>query len=205
MGKNKNNNNNNAGCGTWLAMFLIIGLIGSIFPDNDKNDNDNDKSSPTSTQYVSESTELPINTPEPTQAKELSEKEYKTQCKEMYYDDVFFGKEDLEGELIKVNLFLSEKYYFTVDDTNKDTYKKHYENFKMTRNFYKCSVLRKDTDSYMGKGKIQMWFSNYYKLDPDDYSTGQKIVAYGEVVSWRNNTWDGYNQVIFVVKYIDTK
>ena len=38
---------------------------------------------------------------------ELSEEEYKNACIELFYDDVFFGKENLEGKLVKLHLFVS--------------------------------------------------------------------------------------------------
>lgn len=134
---------------------------------------------------------------------ELSEKEYKAKCEELFYDDVFFGDEDLEGKLVKLNLFLSEKYYFTSENMYSDNYKQQYEKYAMKRDFFECSVLRKDTTSYVGKGKIKMWFTKKLDLDANDYKTGQKITVYAEIVSWSNNTWDGYNKVTIIPKYID--
>ena len=134
---------------------------------------------------------------------ELSEKEYKAKCEELFYDDVFFGDEDLEGKLVKLNLFLSEKYYFTSENMYSDNYKQQYEKYAMKRDFFECSVLRKDTASYVGKGKVKMWFTEKLDLDANDYKTGQKITVYAEVVSWSNNTWDGYNKVTIIPKYIE--
>lgn len=194
--KNKKNNSNS---GSWIAIIFILGIIGIFMPDDD-NDDVKATQTPAPTEYVQNEN---ISTPEPTKKRELSEKEYKSECKELFYDDVFFGKDDLEGELVKLNLFLSEKYYFTTNDMNKTSYKEYYEDYKMNRDFYKCSVLREGEDSYVGKGKVDMWFSDDFNLNPDNYETGQKIKAYGEIVSWRSNTFDGYNKVIFLVKYIE--
>ena len=135
---------------------------------------------------------------------ELSEEEYKNACIELFYDDVFFGKENLEGKLVKLHLFLSEKYYFTNEDMLKDSLSACFEKYNLNRNFYKCCVLRKDTDSYVGK-QINLWFSNNFSIEPDNYKTGQKIIVYAKVVNWSNNTMDGYNSVTAIPKYIETK
>ena len=37
----------------------------------------------------------------------------------------------------------------------------------------------------------------------NDYEEGQKIIIYGEVISWGNVTWDGYNTVTVIPKYIE--
>lgn len=157
----------------------------------------------TESEYTTETpTEEP--TPEPTMEPILSEEEYKSICIELYYDDIFFGKEDLEGEYLKLHLFLSEKYYFTKDNMYSSTYKEYDEKYNMNKDFYKCCVLHKDTNSYVGQS-INMWFSDDFELVPSDYETGQKIVVYAKVISWSNNTWDGYNSVTIIPRYIEVE
>ena len=134
--------------------------------------------------------------------KEYTEEEYKSMCKEMFYDEVFFGKEDLEGSYVKLNLFLSEKYRFTSSDKLSSTLQEYDKKYNLKTNFYKCCVLREGTDSYVGR-QINMWFSDNFGLDPDEYKTGQKIIVYAQVISWSNNTWDGYNSVTIIPKYIE--
>ena len=135
---------------------------------------------------------------------ELSEEEYKNSCIELFYDDVFFGKENLEEKLVKLHLFLSEKYYFTSEDMLKDSLLTCFEKYNLDRDFFKCCVLRKDTDSYVGK-QINLWFSNNFSIEPDNYKTGQKIIVYAKVVNWSNNTMDGYNSVTAIPKYIESE
>jgi hypothetical protein len=50
-----------------------------------------------------------------------------------------------------------------------------------------------------------MFFSDDISLSPSNYQTGQKVIVYAEVISWSNNTWDGYNSVIIIPKYIEGK
>lgn len=151
-------------------------------------------------------TEEPTTEPtaEPTVEPILTEEEYKSLCNELYYDDVFWGEEDLENQYVKLHLFLSEKYYFTVDNMYSSTYKKYYKKYKMNKDFYKCCVLRKEENSYAGRS-INMWFSDNYELNPSDYKLGQKIIVYAQVVSWSDNTMDGYNSVTIIPRYIETE
>ncbi len=43
-------------------------------------------------------------------------REYKQKCKELWYDEIFFGKDDIEDKDITENVYFEEKYYFTVED-----------------------------------------------------------------------------------------
>lgn len=134
--------------------------------------------------------------------KELTEQEYKNACRHIYYDEVFFGKEDLENKFVKINVFLSEKMFIEADAIYSDTARNFVKNYNINRDFYHACVLREGTTSYVGRS-IDLYFSNNYNLKPSDYKTGQKITIYGEVVSWSNNTWDGYNNVQVIPKYIE--
>ena len=97
---------------------------------------------------------------------------------------------------------LSEKYYFTNDDMYMNTWKELNNKYSLNRDFFKCCVLRENENSYMGRS-INMWFSDKNGIDPNNYRVGNKITIYAEVISWRNNTWDGYNSVTIIPKYIE--
>lgn len=138
---------------------------------------------------------------------ELTEEEYKSLCEELYYNDIFFGDKNLEGQYVKLHLFISESYYYEADALYGSSYTEYYEKYKIQRDFYKCCVMREETKddtipSYVGS-QITMWFSGNYDLKHSDYKSGQKIIVYAEVVSWSNNTWDGYNSVTIIPKYIE--
>ena len=134
--------------------------------------------------------------------KELTEEEYKALCEELYYDEVFFGDDNLEGKYVKLHLMLSEKYYFTNDDMYMQTWKEINDKYSLNRDFFKCCVLREEENSYVGR-QINMWFSNENGIDPNNYDVGNKVTVYAEVISWSNNTWDGYNSVTIIPKYIE--
>lgn len=135
---------------------------------------------------------------------ELTKKEYKKLCTKLFYDDVFFGDDNLENKDIKLELMLSEKMFFTNDAMYKDSIKTLVDDYSLNRDFFKACVKRKDAESYVGSSIIVL-FSDDYKIDVNDYDIGNKITVYGKVIHWSNNTWDGYNQVYFVPKYIDKK
>lgn len=140
---------------------------------------------------------------EKTELSELTEEEYKTLCEEMYYDDIFFGEDDLEGKYVKLHLFLSEKYFFTTDNMYSDTFKTYNEKYNLCRDFFKASVLREGEKSYVGVGKVNLWFSEDMGIEPNAYKTGDHIIIYAEVISWSNNTTNGYNSIIVIPKYIE--
>lgn len=136
------------------------------------------------------------------QYSELSESEYKQSCKTLYYDDIFFGDDDLEGQLVKLELFVSEGFYFTEEDIKKSMINDFYNEYNLRRDFYKCCVRHDGENSYVGR-QISMFFTEDYQLDYDDFSTGQKITVYAEIVMWSNNTMDGYNTVYIIPRFYE--
>lgn len=139
---------------------------------------------------------------EATEVAELTEEEYKELCKEMYYDEVFFGDDLSKGDFVELHLMVSENYYFTMDSLYSDSFSDLMDKWDLHRDFKKCSVLRENEDSYFGVGKVDLYFSNKYELNPIDYQPGDKIIIYGEVISFYKDEWDGYNDVVIVPKYI---
>lgn len=137
-----------------------------------------------------------------TKKKKLSKSEYIKKCEEMFYDDVFFSDDSLDGEYLKLHLYFSESYFFTVDDMYNESTNKFYKDNNLYRDFFKCCVLREDTDSYVGE-QINVFFTKDYKLKPSKYKTGDTVVMYGEVVDFAKNYWTGYNSVSFIPKYIE--
>lgn len=132
----------------------------------------------------------------------LSYEEYKNNCVEMFYDDIFFGEENLKGRLLKINGFISGKKYFTSDAYLYDSTKELIVNNDLKRDFFTSCILRENTDSYVGRS-INVVFTERHGLSANDYKSGSRIVMYGEVIHWSDNTVDGYNSVWFVPKYID--
>ena len=135
---------------------------------------------------------------------ELTKKEYKKSCTELFYNDVFFGDDNLENQDVKLELMLSEKMFFTSDDMYNNSIKTLVNDYSLNSDFFKACVKREDAESYVGNS-ITVLFSDDYKIDVNDYDIGNKITVYGKVIYWSNNTWDGYNEVYFVPKYIDKK
>ena len=130
------------------------------------------------------------------------EEEYKNNCVEMFYDDIFFGEENLKGRRLKLNGFISQKMFFTADAYLPSLTSELIEYHGLKRDFFKSCILRKDTDSYVGRS-INVVFAERHGLSANNYKSGSRIVMYGEVIHWSDNTVDGYNSVWFVPKYID--
>lgn len=141
---------------------------------------------------------------ETTKKKELSKKKYKELCTELFYEEIFFGNDNLENKNLKLELFVSEDMFFTDADYISDDVGKIIKDNKLYRDFKRCCVLHETKDSYVGRF-ITVFFSEDFKLDPNDYKPGDKFTAYGKVIYWSDNTMDGYNRVYFIPKYIDKK
>lgn len=133
----------------------------------------------------------------------LSEEYYKSNCQEMFYDDVFFGDNLSVGNHVKLYLMVSENYYFTADAFYSDSFNSLMDRWSLYRDFKKCSVLRENEKVYAGVGKVDLYFSNNYDYDPNNYDLGDKIIVYGEVINFHKDYWDGYNDVIIIPKYIE--
>ena len=186
-----------------LAFLILIFLAFAAVGDKKPGPPENYKTE--SKEIVQSSTPTPTTTveptPEPTPYIE-TEDDYKAKCVEMYYDEVFFGDEDLENTYVKLRLMLSEKFFFTSNDMLSSTLQEYDKEYNLNRDFYKCCVLRDGTTSYMGR-QINMWFSDDNGLNPSDYKVGEKITVYAKVIGWSNNSWDGYNSVTIIPKYIE--
>lgn len=136
------------------------------------------------------------------QEDDLSEEEYKESCVELFYDDIFFSQDDLEGKDVKLNLFVSELYELRAKDMYYDYIQEMFGEYNLQRNFLKCCVLREGTESYMGE-QINVLFSNDYGLNATDYSGGEKITVYGKIIGYSTNSWRGYNKCEFMPLYIE--
>lgn len=133
---------------------------------------------------------------------EMIEEEYKEQCEELWYDDIFFSEDSLEGHHVRLEIYIEEWRYFetfpsqtTIDFINE---------YNLQRDLFACGVSRGEPNSYVG-GQISVYFSDDYGYQQSDYETGQELVIYGEIVDYSTNTWDGYNVCGVIPRYIEEK
>ena len=189
--------------GSWFSV-CIGGILIFLFlykkPETENTDSSNEN-----VEYAQETSTYSEEEPEPKeglQHSDLSESEYKNSCNELYYDDIFFGDENLEGQLVKLDLFVSEYYFFTNDDMQKEMINDFYYEYNLKRDFLKCCVRREGENSYVGR-QIDVFFSEDYRLDYSLFSAGQNVTVYAEVVRWSNNTMDGYNTVSIVPRFYE--
>lgn len=122
--------------------------------------------------------------------------------KEMWYDDIFFGEEDITGTKVKLNLFLEEDCFFTMNALYNSQITEFCNENNVSREFYKCGVLKENENNYAGE-QIDLFFSDDYTLNPNDYKTGDKIVVEGEIVQYYVDEWDGHNNVIIIPHSIE--
>ena len=187
------------------SIFVLLCLLSSpVEENNTKNEISTTSVENISVDLINTESSSAIDEVETTIIKtELTEDEYKAQCQEMYYDDVFFEDNLTSGDYVKLHLMISESYYFEMENIYSSSFSELMDKWSLYRDFYRCSVLRENEDSYVGVGKIDLYFSSNYELTPNKYDLGNKIVIYGEVISFSNNTVNGYNDVVIIPKYIE--
>lgn len=134
----------------------------------------------------------------------LSESDYKSQCLELWHDDVFFSDEDLQGRLVKMDLFIEERRFFKAEATYDPTASDFINKYDLHRDFFKCGVKRSDADSYIG-GQLNLYFTNNYDCSPDNYNEGDHLIIYGEIVNYSTFTYDGYNSCSIIPRFIEYK
>lgn len=133
----------------------------------------------------------------------LSEDEYKALCEELWYDDIFFSKESLNGKYVKLYLFIEEEKLITADDMIYDSLVSTFvHDHDLERTYYECGVLRQNTNSYVG-GQIELFIPKDSNCLPDDFGVEKKIVLYGEIINYSTVTWDGYNECGVIPRYIE--
>lgn len=135
---------------------------------------------------------------------ELSEDDYKSLCKEYDYDGIMFTKRDLERERAKLQIRFNLKKYFTFDSLSNSFFLDLKEKHNIMFYFFEGTVKRSDEEKYPYVGQsIYVLFNEEYGIEPDDYHELDEVIAYGEIVSFNNSTKSGFNECIFIPKYIE--
>lgn len=130
----------------------------------------------------------------------LSEEEYKEKCTEMWYEDITFSKEDLEGEYVKVDLYVEDQGI--MDPYNSLIYDKIKE-YNLSTSCCLTGIYSKDTDSYGSGGDVGIMFSDDYGFKSSDYVPGTYLTIYGKIIDYGIDRWSGHNSAWFMPKYIE--
>lgn len=192
-----------------ILCFVGFIVLGSCFMGGNKNDEYDRNSNVTQEASTPTPTPTPTQTPTPTPettekqkkdtTKKIPKKQYKKKCKHVYYDDILLSNNDITGKYFKLDLFFEERVRFDMYDSSAHDFT---EKYKVEPTFWHCAVLRKGTNSYVGN------YINVYSYEDDEkiwdvlYSA-DKITVYGQVIKSEKDSWTGYNNVHFVVKYIE--
>lgn len=134
----------------------------------------------------------------------LPKSDYKNYCKEMWHDDIFFSKDNLKGEYVKLEIFLEESRFLEEKDMLRDTVQELKDEYDIQRDFYACGVSRGEDNSYIN-GQIYIYFSNKNSYKATDYDQGQELIIWGKIAEYSKNNWTGYNNCIVIPKYIELK
>lgn len=134
---------------------------------------------------------------------ELSEQDFKARCKEMWYEDIAFSEENLEGEYVKVKLY--------IEDSGVINPKKYYDlqvmeliqKYHLDRTISMVGIYSKDTDSYGSSKDLGVLYSLNTGYSGSDFMPGTYITLYGKIINYSVNKWDGHNSAYFMPKYIE--
>ncbi len=139
-------------------------------------------------------------TQEETDMNSLSEEEYKEKCTEMWYEDITFSEEDLEGKYVKVDLYVEDQGI--MDPYNSLIYDKIKE-YNLSTSCCLTGIYSKDTDSYGSGGDVGIMFSDDYGFKSSDYVPGTYLTIYGKIIDYGIDRWSGHNSAWFMPKYIE--
>lgn len=130
---------------------------------------------------------------------ELTEEEYKNQCREIYYDDIFSDELTL-GEKVKIHVFIAEKYRYSFSDMMGIIVEDIAKQYNLLKECIGACAMHEETKddtipSYFGK-QFYLMFIEDSELSIDNYKTGQYFFVYGEVIKTDNG-------VFVLPKYIE--
>lgn len=132
----------------------------------------------------------------------MTEDEYKGACDMLWYDEVFFSKENLEGDHVKLDVFVEEGKFFKAEAMSAYPISDMIKDYNIKRDFYLCGVQRQDEDSYVGE-QIYVFFSDDYGYSASDFTTGNHLIIYGEIIHYAGYKWEGYNECYILPRYIE--
>lgn len=134
---------------------------------------------------------------------ELSEQDFKSRCKEMWYEDIVFSDSNLEGEYVKVKLY--------IEDSGVINSKKYYDaqvmeliqKYNLDKTISMVGIYSKDTDSYGSSKDLGILYSLNTGYSGSDFAPGTYITLYGKIINYAVNKWDGHNSAYFMPEYIE--
>lgn len=194
-----------------LVLSLIFLAIGAVLysetdehienKENLRNEEEQRKTENDSEKQTEEelTTETPTQEPTTVNADELSEDEYKANCKQIYYEDVKDKSGVSKDDYVKIEAYLQQTFQRDIyESIVDDLWKGH--NLDLT--YFEFGILPKQYENNYG-GENMLLFSNNYDLSPYSYKNGDKIIAYGKVIDVKTNGWTGRSNIYFIPKYIE--
>lgn len=159
----------------------------------------------TTIKIIEESTKEENTTEESTTEKptinidELSELEYKSNCKQIYYEDVKDKSGVSKGDYVKIEAYLQQTFQRDIYESMADELWKKYN---LNLIYFEFGILVKQYENNYG-GENALLFSNDYDLSASSYKNGDKIIIYGKVVDVKTNGWTGISNIYLIPKYIE--
>ena len=150
-------------------------------------------------------TEEPKETTEAVDTSQLTDEEYKAVCKEMFYDDLIFGKrKELKGQDVALDLFVEEAGHFDPFEVSASyLLNSLIEDNELGMLYLICGVMRPDVYSYVGEP-----ITILARADSDCLSYvygGDHLTLYGNIVECQNNLWTGKNSVYVIARIVENR
>ncbi len=130
----------------------------------------------------------------------LSEEEYKSNCKQIYYEDIEDDRVS-KNDYIKVEVYLEQILMKDLYDAMADSL---WQENNLSLTYFSFGVLCRDYENNYG-GENYLLFSNDIDLDAINYNSGSYFYLYGKVLKVETNGWTGKKSLYLMPKYIDNK
>lgn len=188
--------NNSGKKSSLIEIIIVIVILAAIFGGDEEEKSNTSNPTATSTQYVSNETEKPVDyvpTIKPTSIPtNLSEREYKDMCEE-YYNDDFFKDTPENHAYVKFYGFTGNKYKYSASDIQGILVEDITDEYNLERNCIGCTVMHESTKndtspSYFGDS-IYIMFEKDGKFKFDDMMSGKYITVYGEIIQNKNGIY----------------
>lgn len=133
----------------------------------------------------------------------LSEQDFKSRCKEMWYKDIVFSEDNLEGEYVKVRLYIEDSGVINPEKYYDARVEELIKNYHLDRTISMVGVYDDETGTYGSPNDIGILYSLNTGYTATDFPPGTYITLYGKIINYAVNKWDGHNSAYFMPKYIE--
>lgn len=134
-----------------------------------------------------------------------SEEDFKANCKEMDYRDIVFSEDSLEGQYVKLELYMEEPGIIDPEALYDTEWMELIQDYSLDRTSYMVGIRDKETGTYGGTGDTYILFTSKSDYTSSDFKPGMYITFWGKIAEFGKDLWEGHNSAYFVPRFIEVK